>query len=189
MRLLHVIPSFAVGGVPVRLVNIANRLGRKYRHLVLALDRVTRAAERFAPGTDYGLVELAIDKSQPLRNLWRFRHVIHQTHPELMLTYNWGAVDWAVANLPLPLCRHVHFEDGFGPDEFTGQLRRRVLARRYGLRWAERIVVPSRLLERIAREIWKLPPSASLSAQWGRSGALRDATRSQPARAARCRAP
>jgi glycosyltransferase involved in cell wall biosynthesis len=152
-----VIPSFAIGGVPVRLVDVANRLGRKYSHLVLALDGVTRAAERFAPETDFALVELRIDKRQPLRNLWRFRQVIRQIHPDLMVTYNWGAVDWALANLPFPVCRHVHFEDGFGPDEFAGQLRRRVLARRFGLRWSERIVVPSRLLERIACDGWKLP--------------------------------
>jgi glycosyltransferase involved in cell wall biosynthesis len=158
LRLLHVIPSFGIGGVPVRLVNIANRLGRKYRHIVLALDQVTTAAARFAPETDYGLVELAIDKRQQARNILRFRGVIGQIHPDLMLTYNWGAVDWGMANALFPLCRHVHFEDGFGPDEFAGQLRRRILGRRYGLRSAERIVVPSRVLERIARETWKLPP-------------------------------
>jgi glycosyltransferase involved in cell wall biosynthesis len=157
MRLLHVIPSFAIGGVPVRLVNVANRLGRKYTHIVLALDGVTTAAERFAPDTDYALVDFAIDKRRQVRNLVRFRRAIAHIHPDLMLTYNWGAVDWAIANLPLPLCRHVHFEDGFGPDEFTGQLRRRILGRRYGLKRTERVVVPSRVLERIALEVWKLP--------------------------------
>lgn len=156
MRLLHVIPSFGIGGVPVRLVNIANRLGRKYRHIVLALDQVTTAAARFAPDADYGLVELTIDKRQQARNILRFRRVIGQLHPDLMLTYNWGAVDWGMANALFPLCRHVHFEDGFGPDEFSGQKRRRILGRRYGLRSAERIVVPSRLLERIACETWRL---------------------------------
>ena len=40
LRLLHVIPSFTTGGVPVRLVNIANYLGPSFRHLVLALDGV-----------------------------------------------------------------------------------------------------------------------------------------------------
>jgi glycosyltransferase involved in cell wall biosynthesis len=139
-------------------VNIANRLGRRYRHIVLALDQVTSAAERFARDVDYGLVELKIDKRQQARNILRFRGVIAQIHPDLMLTYNWGAVDWGMANAIFPLCRHVHFEDGFGPDEFAGQKRRRILGRRYGLRRAERIVVPSRLLERIALETWKLPP-------------------------------
>jgi glycosyltransferase involved in cell wall biosynthesis len=158
LRLLHVIPSFGIGGVPVRLTTIANRLGRKYRHIVLALDQVTTAAARFAPATDYGLVELSIDKRRQARNILRFRGVIAQVRPDLMLTYNWGAVDWGMANALFPLCRHVHFEDGFGPDEFDGQLRRRILGRRYGLRSAERIVVPSRVLERIARETWKLAP-------------------------------
>jgi glycosyltransferase involved in cell wall biosynthesis len=158
MRLFHVIPSFAVGGVPVRLVDVANRLGPRYRHIVLALDGTTKAAERFVPETDYELIELAIDKRQQLRNLWRFRRVIKRIRPDLMLTYNWGAVDWAIANLPWPRARHIHFEDGFGPDEFVGQLRRRIVGRRIGLAATERIVVPSRLLETIARDLWKLPP-------------------------------
>src|SRR3954466_8664022 len=52
LRLLHVIPSFTTGGVPIRLVNIANRLGQDFRHLVLALDGVTSAAARLLPSVD-----------------------------------------------------------------------------------------------------------------------------------------
>jgi glycosyltransferase involved in cell wall biosynthesis len=47
-------------------------------------------------------------------------------------------------------------EDGFGPEERTRQLPRRVLARRLLLRRAT-VVVPSVLLEHLAREVWRLP--------------------------------
>jgi glycosyltransferase involved in cell wall biosynthesis len=157
LRLLHVIPSFTTGGVPIRLVNIANRLGKDFRHLVLALDGVTSAAARLLPSVDHELVSLAIDKSRPIGNLFRFHRTLAAIRPDLLLTYNWGAIDWAIVNSAWRVCRHLHFEDGFGPAEMNRTLRRRVLGRRYGLRGAERVIVPSHALECIAREAWQIP--------------------------------
>ena len=157
LRLLHVIPSFTTGGVPIRLVNVANRLGDDFRHLVLALDGVTGAAARFSAAADYELVSLAIDKTKPIGNLFHFHRTLAALRPDLLLTYNWGAIDWAIVNSLWPVCRHLHFEDGFGPAEMHRTLRRRVLGRRWGLARAERIIVPSRGLEEIARTVWRLP--------------------------------
>jgi glycosyltransferase involved in cell wall biosynthesis len=52
----------------------------------------------------------------------------------------------------------LHFEDGFGPAEMNRTLRRRVFGRRYGLAGAELVIVPSRQLETIARETWRIAP-------------------------------
>ncbi len=52
--------------------------------------------------------------------------------------------------------RHIHIEDGFGPDEALGQLWRRVLTRRLVLRKST-VVVPSRSLEESARDLWRIP--------------------------------
>ena len=60
-----------------------------------------------------------------------------------------------MANL-LPLARHLHVVDGFGPEERENQIPRRVLIRRIVLGRGQ-VIVPSRNLERIATEIWKLP--------------------------------
>ncbi|HEX3992441.1 MAG TPA: glycosyltransferase, partial [Acetobacteraceae bacterium] len=56
----------------------------------------------------------------------------------------------------LPLTRHVHVVDGFGPDERETQIPRRVLLRRMVL-GRGKVIVPSRNLEQIATERWKLP--------------------------------
>jgi len=40
MHLLHVFPSFEVGGAQVRLARLMNDFGRRYRHSVLAMDGV-----------------------------------------------------------------------------------------------------------------------------------------------------
>ena len=76
--------------------------------------------------------------------------------PDLLLTYNWGSFDAVLAARSLGLKRHVHHEDGFNLDEAHGQLRRRALARRLALRGVPRIVVPSRRLEQLAQDTWRL---------------------------------
>ena len=77
--------------------------------------------------------------------------------PDLLMSYNWGAIEWAAANLP-QVCHQVHVEDGFGPEEAARQLPRRVWMRRALLGWARvPVVVISRQLERIALQEWRLP--------------------------------
>jgi glycosyltransferase involved in cell wall biosynthesis len=65
-------------------------------------------------------------------------------------------MEWAFANRPR-LVPHLHIEDGFGPEETDGQLRRRVLARRFALAHSV-VVVPSLTLRRLALEKWRLSP-------------------------------
>jgi glycosyltransferase involved in cell wall biosynthesis len=89
-------------------------------------------------------------------NVWRFRALLRQWRPDVLLTGNWGAIEFAMANLP-PIVRHLHVVDGFGPEERETQIRRRVLIRRLVLARAK-VIVPSRNLERIATRIWKLNP-------------------------------
>jgi glycosyltransferase involved in cell wall biosynthesis len=67
-------------------------------------------------------------------------------------------MDWCIANSVAPIARHVHIEDGFGPEERTRQLRRRVWTRRIVLSGQNSsVVVPSRTLEQLARNVWRLP--------------------------------
>ena len=43
-HVLHVFPSFGVGGVPLRMVRIINHFGKRFRHTVIALDNNFAAA-------------------------------------------------------------------------------------------------------------------------------------------------
>ena len=98
------------------------------------------------------------DAAGPLpRRLLRYRRLLSALQPDCMVTYNWGAIEWAMARLwggP----RHVHVEDGFGPDEADRQLPRRVAVRRLVLNRGSTLVVPSRVLKRLAREHWQIAP-------------------------------
>src|SRR5690348_976508 len=54
--LLHVFPSFAVGGVPLRMVRVLNRLGPGFSHVIVALDGRFEAAKQFEPSTEVSLL-------------------------------------------------------------------------------------------------------------------------------------
>jgi glycosyltransferase involved in cell wall biosynthesis len=153
----HVFPTFAVGGAQVRFAAVANHFGAEFRHLVVSLDGNLACRERLRPGLDVTFPEIDAAKHAMLANAWRFRKQLRAWRPDVLVTCNWGAIEFALANL-WPVTRHLHVVDGFGPEERDTQIRRRVLLRRIALGRTP-VVLPSRNLVRIATETWKLPRS------------------------------
>ena len=155
--ILHVFSSFAVGGVQARFAAIANHFGRRWRHAVIAMDGDMSCGERLDPGLDLHFPDIEIRKGDIARNVLRCRRLLRTLRPDLLVTSNWGTIEWSMANA-IPVVRQVHTEDGFGPDDRGGRLPRRVLARRVLLR-KRILVVPSRTLWAIATQIWHLDPA------------------------------
>lgn len=155
--LLHAFSTFSLGGAQARFVQLANALGPGYRHVVMAMDNCFDAGAGLAPGVLWEPVSVPVIKGGALANRRLFRTILRRMQPDLLLSYNWGAIEWAAANCPR-VCPQVHVEDGFGPDEAQGQLPRRVWMRRVllGLNGLQ-VVVASRNLERLARSTWKVP--------------------------------
>lgn len=159
VTMLHVFSSFRSGGAAVRFTRLANRLGARYRHRIIALDGCRDSAALLDRSVDVSFVEVVMrpGKAGVPANLLTCRRTLHALRPDLLATYNWGAVEWALANRVAPLCPSLHFEDGFGPEEADGrQIPRRVWMRRVAL-GASSVVVPSLVLHRIATEVWRLP--------------------------------
>jgi hypothetical protein len=151
----HIFPTFAVGGAQVRFAAIANHFGPAFRHIIVSLDGNLACRERLRPDLEVSLPQIAAAKNAMLSNTWRFRGLLRKWCPDVLVTCNWGAIEFALANI-LPVTRHMHVVDGFGPEERDIQIPRRVLLRRIALSRSP-VVLPSRNLVRIATEIWKLP--------------------------------
>jgi len=155
--LLHVFPTFAAGGAQVRFATLANRLGGTFRHAVFSMDGNYEARARLDPALDIRFPKVRVVKGDTLGNLRRFRAALRDLRPNLLVTSNWGSIEWALARIGMGV-PHLHMEDGFGPEERARQIPRRVLARRVLLRRST-VVVPSVLLERLALEVWRLLPA------------------------------
>jgi glycosyltransferase involved in cell wall biosynthesis len=154
-ELLSVFPTFAVGGAQTRFAAIANHLGGEVRHRIVSLDGKLDAREKLNPNLDVRFPDISLRGSN-IATWRRIRAYLREAPPDLLITSNWGTMDWAIAHLGTSL-RHLHTEDGFGPEERDRQLPRRVLTRRLVLRRSA-VMLPSQTLLRIATDIWRLPP-------------------------------
>jgi glycosyltransferase involved in cell wall biosynthesis len=139
------------------MAGLINHFGRSFRHAIIALDGVSTCRCRLSPDVDVQFPAVEWNIRNPAAAIVHAWRSLRRIRPDILLTYNWGAMDWAFAHSLHPSCRHLHFEDGFGPQEADRQLRRRVLFRRIGLRQAFRVVVPSTTLQSIAIREWRLP--------------------------------
>ena len=157
--LLHVFPSFAVGGAQVRMAAIANRFPGRWRHVVVALDGNIACAARLAADVDVRLETLPFAPGTGLPGrLTAISRLLRALRPDLLITSNWGSIEFALANRLHPRRPHLHLEDGFGPEERSVQLPRRVLARRLTLGRSV-VVLPSETLLALATGVWRLPPA------------------------------
>ncbi|MBB3981014.1 glycosyltransferase involved in cell wall biosynthesis [Sphingobium fontiphilum] len=162
-RLLHLHSSFSLGGKEARAIRLMNVWGDRARHSIVSGvpgDMGARAAIDAAVAVDY---PADVPLIGPMR-LSRLRAIAtFMAEYDLILSYNWGAMDGVVAhrlfkrslNLP-PL---IHHEDGFNIDEVDRLKTRRNLYRRFGLARVHALVVPSVVLEGIALRAWRQPTS------------------------------
>ena len=139
------------------MVRVINHFGARLRHTVVALDDNFEAAQGFAGELDVRLMGSGGHRRGLVRTLVASAAVLRRLRPDLLITYNWGAIEWAMADRLWPVARQMHFEAGFSKEEADRQIRRRVLFRRWALARCVKVVVPSRGLEDLARKVWKLP--------------------------------
>jgi L-malate glycosyltransferase len=158
-HVLHIFPSFGIGGVPLRMVRIINHFGKRFRHSVIALDNNFEAAVGIASDVDVMLLPRGQPRRAFVRAVFGSALALRILQPDLLLTYNWGAIEWAMAGRLLRFARHVHLEAGFSQGEADTQIPRRVLFRRCALARCALVVVPSRRLEDLASRVWRLPPA------------------------------
>ncbi len=156
-HILSVFSTFAVGGPQIRFCALANHFGPALRHSIIAMDGHLDAQKNLDPALNVSFPNLTLNRQDTLGNIRRIITFLRAQRPDLLLTSNWGTIDWALAR-NITRTRHVHMEDGFGPEERSTQLPRRVLTRRLALRGSQ-VIVPSLTLKNIAENVWRLPKS------------------------------
>ena len=155
LDVLHVFSSFAVGGAQVRFAALVNHFGAAAKHRIVAMDGNRDARTLLHPGIDVYYPKLGIQRTDTLGNWRRIRKYLRKNPPDVLITSNWGSIDWAIARTGTGV-RHLHMEDGFGADERDRQIFRRALTR-WAVLGGSDVLLPSRTVERIARHVWRLP--------------------------------
>ncbi|WP_146130808.1 glycosyltransferase family 4 protein [Sphingopyxis lindanitolerans] len=161
VRILHLHSSFSLGGKEARAVRLMNLMGDRAHHIILsAMPDALGARDAIDPDI---VVDFPKD-APPLHgkpSLGRYRDLArYMRNFDLVLSYNWGAMDGVMARRLLgSRGQHnmpdlIHHEDGFNEDESVRRNWKRNLFRRIALRTAQSVVVPSTLLQRIAADEW-----------------------------------
>ena len=161
-KILHLHSTFNLGGKEARAVRLMNHFGDAAEHVILSAQPDSLSARDAINGN----IKVAFPKDAPSLagkpSLKRYREfVAYYRQFELILSYNWGAMDGVMARtlfsrlegLP-PL---IHHEDGFNEDEQTKLNWKRNWFRKFALGAAQALVVPSEQLAGIAKEVWKQP--------------------------------
>lgn len=164
-KVLHCHSTFAAGGKELRAVKLMNAFGADMEHTVISgMPGEMGARQHLARG-----IRVHFPDSFPALTGWpspgRLVEIAKAMKPyDLVLTYNWGAMDVVMAHTvfaeALGLPPLIHHEDGFNEDETLELKPKRNWYRRIALGRAHKLVVPSRVLERIAQDVWKRPPTA-----------------------------
>ena len=162
MRVLHLHSSFSAGGKELRAARLMNAFGGPVEHVVVSAQPGAYGA---AVALDPALAVSYPDDFPSLQGrptpgrLLRLARAMRGF--DLILTYNWGAMDAVLAHrlygAVVGLGPLVHHEDGFNEDEAQGLKPVRNHFRRIALARASALVVPSRRLESIALEAWRQP--------------------------------
>lgn len=161
LRVLHLHSSFDPGGKEMRAVQLMNAFGSGIAHSIVSAVPGALGAARAIDRA------IAVDYPDfPSLQGWPFPRRLQRLAQamagyDLILTYNWGAMDAVLAHTAfaevLKLPPLVHHEDGFNQDEADRLKWHRNLFRRVALFRAQGLVVPSRRLEQIARTAWHQP--------------------------------
>ena len=118
---LHVFPTLDIGGQQTRFATIANRLGKKFQHRLITLDGRFAAMSLLDPGIDASLVPLATGAHSVLNRIREMSWLVRTLNPDILVTYNWGAIEWAISTA------HLHEESmsisktGLGPMRLIGK--------------------------------------------------------------------
>ena len=127
-HILHLHSSFSLGGKEARAVRLMNAWGDRVRHTIVSgMPEELGARDAIEQGVPY---EIAQDPP-PLTgkpSVARYEAIArYMRRFDLVLTYNWGALDGVMAARVFPRGAPpiVHHEDGFNADEADGLKRMR----------------------------------------------------------------
>jgi L-malate glycosyltransferase len=161
-RVLHLHSTFDRGGKELRCARLINAFGPAATHTIVSAQPGAHGAAKAIewPNKAAFPTDFPALAGRPLPGRLQRLAQAMAGH-DLILTYNWGAMDAVMAHtlfagvvgLP-PL---VHHEDGFNADEVIKLKPARNWYRRIALGRTARLIVQSERLERIALEVWQQP--------------------------------
>lgn len=161
--IVHVFDGFRVGGTEVRTCHIINSMQNAYRHVVVSNngDFSARALIDGSISIEY-IHPLHITSLPLIKRLASIASWLRDMAPQLLVAYEWGAIDWVIPNLFVKVCPTIMTIEGFEESELVEQNKRRAVLRRFFYKRCDKVVACSQVLIDIAIESWKVTEPGKL---------------------------
>lgn len=156
--ILHVFDGFRVGGTELRTCNVINFMGKGFRHVIISNNGNFDAASLIKTDMDIDYIHPGTSRTPFPLSLARICRLLRSINADLMIAYEWGSIDWVLANCMVRSFPVIMTVEGFEDSELFVQKGKRLLVRRMLYQRCDRVVVCSRTLYRIAMDAWKLRP-------------------------------
>lgn len=143
INIVHVLHSFGVGGLESVLASlIDNADHEKFSHSICVLSDDLAGLARINSGRP------EVDKvKRMLRNdpslVFRLAMFFRKKRPDIIRTYNWGAIEGVIAARIAGVKKIIHSEHGFDRIDMAGVPRRRIFVRSLLSRYCDRVVTPA----------------------------------------------
>lgn len=155
-KILHVFDGFRVGGTEVRTCSIINYLGSDYHHLIISSNGNFEAKSLIRDTVSIDYIQPDFVGKSRVGILYQISLLLKQIEPDLMVAYEWGAIDWVMVNSLLKVCPTLMTIEGFEETELFRQKKSRWLLRYLFYRRCAKVVACSDKLCELAGSSWKL---------------------------------
>jgi glycosyltransferase involved in cell wall biosynthesis len=154
MHILHVVPSFGLGGMEKIVCAVVESSAEKHKHVVLSLDGCA-CALNWIKHKNAQLIRYKKPQSRALffRSLYS---VLRRCQPDLLMTYNWGATDAIWLGRIAGIRNIIHSEHGFNIDEAAKTDKRRDVIRFCLYHFSSNVIVVSHELKEMMKHRFHL---------------------------------
>ena len=140
----HLVYSFSAGGLENVVTQLINTLPNdRFRHSLIAVNRVDSSYLQRISRSDVQVLELGKGPGQPFRLYPKFRALMKQLRPDVLHSCNLAALDFVPAAAWAGVPHRVHAEHGWSADDPGGINRKRQWVRRVYRPWVHDYVAVS----------------------------------------------
>jgi sugar transferase (PEP-CTERM/EpsH1 system associated) len=140
IRILHVVDTWAVGGLQNGLANLIERMdAAHFEHVICAMRRVDGRNAQRVPAGRARMICLSEEESSSRFQAPALTRKIREMKPDIVHTRNWGAFEGQLAARRVG-CARVHSEHGIDWDSTAKEPWRRILCRRLAFQLADRVL-------------------------------------------------
>jgi len=148
IRIMHIFSTFDVGGLESVVANLINHMSADmFSHSICVFSKRTGAVEKIKNKNINIFIVRKNFRNDPTL-IFRLAGLLKRQKPDIVRTYNWGAIEGVVASKLGGVKRIVHSEHGFDLAEVLKQKKRRIFARKLILKRCDKIIAVSKFLQK-----------------------------------------